>query len=65
MEIIIIHGYDSQLSYPYKKERYIYEQARKKGIASIFDKLAWACIGALITCIIFLDIDYLWKIFGQ
>ncbi len=35
----------------------------KKGIAAIFDKLAWACIGALITCIIFLEIDIVWKFF--
>lgn len=34
----------------------------KKGIAAILDKLAWACIGAFITCIIFLKIDTTLKI---
>lgn len=34
----------------------------KKGIAEIFDKLAWACIGALITCIVYLDIDIALKV---
>ncbi|MCI8431473.1 MAG: FHA domain-containing protein [Lachnospiraceae bacterium] len=58
-----MNGYGRQLPYPYIKKGIFMNRHIKKGIASIFDKLAWACIGALITCILFLNIDYLWKIF--
>ncbi|MDE5780607.1 MAG: FHA domain-containing protein [Lachnospiraceae bacterium] len=34
----------------------------KKGIAEIFDKLAWACMGSLVTCIIYLKIDIVIKV---
>lgn len=31
----------------------------KRGLADIFEKIAWICFGALVTCIIYLDIE-LW-----
>lgn len=34
----------------------------KKGIAEIFDKLAWACMGSLVTCIIYLKMDIALKV---
>lgn len=29
----------------------------RKAMADIFEKLAWMCFGALITCVIFLDVE--------
>ncbi len=34
----------------------------RRGIADIFEKLAWACFGALVTCIINLKIEFWIKI---
>ena len=31
----------------------------KRGLADIFEKIAWVCMGALATCVIYLDVS-LW-----
>lgn len=30
----------------------------RRGIADILEKLAWFCLGALITCIVYLEVDF-------